>query len=148
MSPGRGEQKTCIALRMHYDLAVPVSVSFEPPAQFVVRSAGDVTESEVMGAISEMLGHPAMSGRTTALVITKDVTSAPSGSELRAIAVATKQLVDRGVTAIAFVTDSAFVYGVARMFAAYAELADIRTRVFLDLGDAREWLAESTGVLR
>lgn len=127
---------------------MPVTVAFEPPAQFVVRAAANVTHEEVIAGISEMLAHPGMSGKRTVLIAAQDVTGAPGTDELRAIVQATKQLVARGVVAIALVTPPGFVYGVARTFVAYAELADIRVRAVLDPADARRWLDESLKAAR
>ena len=124
---------------------MPVAVAFAPPDLFVVRATGDVTHDECQRALDDVLAHPA--GRTgesrKLLVDGRGVTSAPSRDELYALARDMKTFIARGYGPMAIVTDRTFVYGVARMFAVFAELFGLSVRAFKSFDEASDWLAQS-----
>ena len=68
------------------------------------------------------------------------VTGAPLRPELRQLARQLSELRDFGMVATAIVTNQGFVYGVARMFAMFAELLGYRVGVCLTMEDAFDWL--------
>ena len=59
---------------------------------------------------------------------------------LRDIVTVAHSLTTCGMRALAIVTEPGFVYGVARMFSALADLMNVHVEVFLDVVEARERL--------
>lgn len=121
---------------------MPIAVAFAPPDVFALRATGDVTYLECERAIDDILAHPAGS-RSEArriLVDGRGVTAAPSTAELQLLARDMRLLTDRGYGPIAIVTDRAFVYAVARMFAVFAEPFGMQVRAFLSVNEASTWL--------
>lgn len=76
------------------------------------------------------------------LVDARDVTGAPSTAELRRIAAEMKPLIDSGMGPIAIFTDSACIYGVARMFSVFAQTMSANVSAHRSPEDAEQWLAE------
>ena len=133
MAPGRAPRD---------NHCVPVAVGFAPPDVFVIHATGAVTYQECQRAIDDVLAHPAGS-RSEARKILADargVTTAPSTAELHKLARDMKLFIARGYGPIAIVTDRAFVYGVARMFAVFAEAFGMNVRAFLSVDEASSWL--------
>ena len=123
---------------------MPFVVSFREPDTFVLEVSGDLTYAVVRSAIDDLLDHPATGRARKLLIDNHRVTSAPTASELRAIAQDMKPLIERGVTVMAIVTDDALVYGVARMFGVFAEVFGLKVRAFRAMHDAEEWLRRRT----
>ena len=121
---------------------MPVKVSVQEPTRFVVDATGQVTGAETMRALQTILSDSHLAHGATVLVVARDVTGTPHSDELRDLAVATVALKERGLAGFAIVTEQRFVYGVARMFAALAELAGISVDVFRDQDAARSRLDE------
>lgn len=121
---------------------MPVRVSFEEPSRFVLEGTGTITGAESIDAFEEVQSHPRFQKGVTLLAVARDVTAAPPTDELRAIAASALALKNGGMSALAIVTDPGFTYGVARMFAALADLAGVQVEVFLDVNEARERLDE------
>jgi hypothetical protein len=119
---------------------MPVAVSLAPPDLFVVRATGDVPFHECQRAIDDVLAYSSDGGGRKILVDARGVASVPTTDELRVIARDMKLLVARGYGPIAFVTDRAFVYGVGRMFAVFAETFGMKMQAFLSVDDASHWL--------
>ena len=121
---------------------MPVSVRFEEPARFNLVATGRITSAECTGALEEVLSHPRFQSGVTVLALAHDVISVPRTDELRDIAAVAHTLSTGGMSALAIVTPPGFVYGVARMFSALADLMGVRCEVFLDAIEARERLDE------
>jgi hypothetical protein len=120
---------------------MPVAVGFAPPDAFVIRATGRVTYDECQRAIDDVLAHPAgHSGPHKLLVDGRGVVGAPNTRELRAIARDMTLFVSRGYGPMAIVTDTALIYGVARVFAVFARASGMAVRAFLTVDDASEWL--------
>lgn len=119
---------------------MPVAIAFAEPKTFVIHSTGAVSYPELQRAIDDLLAHPAFSRADRILIDARGVTGAPSTSELRALARDLKPLVDRGLSTMAIVTEQGFVYGVARMFAVFAEVFGLRVRACLSMEEAERWL--------
>lgn len=120
---------------------MPVRVlSFEEPSRFVLEGTGRITGAESIDAFEEVQRHPRFRTGVTLLAVTHDVTGVPPTNELREIAAAALALKNNGMSALAIVTDPGFVYGVARMFSALADLAGVRVDVFQSVDEAREHL--------
>lgn len=121
---------------------MPVVVAFAPPDLFVVRATGDVTYLECQRAVDDILAHPAASTSETRkiLVDARGVVGAPNTGELQALARDMKVFIARGYGPLAIVTDRTFVYGVARMFAVFAEAFGLNTSAFHTVQEASDWL--------
>jgi hypothetical protein len=119
---------------------VPVAVGFRPPDIFLIHASGEVTYEECQRSVDDMLAHPGMADGRKLLVDGHSVTGAPNASELRAIVRDMKPLFDRHICHMAIVTDKPFVYGVARMFAVFAEAFGLKVRAFRSMDDAEDWL--------
>lgn len=117
-----------------------VAVEFAAPSEFVVHASGRVTFDEVMRAEADLLAHPALDARARLLVDGREVEAAPTAAELRSIAREMKAVHARGVKHFAIVAGSDFVYGVARMFAVFAQAVSLHVAVFRDIESARRWL--------
>ena len=117
---------------------MPVSVAFDAPTRVILEATGKVTGAEVVRALTEVLHDPRFRPGTTILGIAHGVTAAPPTDELRDIVVVATSLRNAGMSALLVVTEPGFVYGVARMFAALADLAGVQVEVFQDIGEARE----------
>lgn len=121
---------------------MPVTVSVQEPTRFVVDATGKVTGAEGHSALDKVLSDPHFGQGATVLVLAHDVTGTPRTDELRDLAAAAVALKQRGLAGFAIVTEPGFVYGVARMFSALAELAGVPVDVFLDKEAARHRLDE------
>ena|SRR5690242_16366461 len=119
---------------------MPVAVSLAPPDLFVVRATGAVPFHECQRAIDDVLAYSSDEAGRKILVDARGVMSVPSTQELQVIARDMKLLVARGYGPIAFVTDRAFVYGVGRMFAVFAEAFGMKVQAFLSVDEASHWL--------
>src|SRR5690349_15009048 len=119
---------------------MPVAVSLAPPDLFVVRATGDVAFRECKRALDGVVAFSADEGARKILVDARGVISVPTTGELQVIARDMKLLVARGYGPIAFVTDRAFVYGVGRMFAVFAEAFGMKVQAFLSVDEASHWL--------
>ena len=120
---------------------MPLTVAFQEPDTLIVCASGEVTFDEVQVTRARILAHPRLSGATQMLVDGRTVSGAPSASELRTIATEMVPMLERGMGPIAIVTDSPMVYGVARMFATFAELVNATVMPFRCMADAERWLA-------
>lgn len=116
---------------------MPVSVSFETPARFILEGTGRITGAESVRALHEVLRHPGFGPGATLLAVAHDVTGAPPTDELRDIVIAANELRKAGMSALIIVTAPGYVYGVARMFASLADLAGVQVEVSQDLCEAR-----------
>lgn len=119
---------------------MPVAVGFAKPDVFAVRATGDVTYDECQRAIDEILYHRAADTARKILVDARGTVTAPKTHELQAIARDMRLLIARGYGPMAIVTDRTFVYGVARMFAVFAEAFGLRVRAFKTVDEASAWL--------
>jgi hypothetical protein len=122
---------------------VPVAFAFSAPLEIFVIAEGDVTFAEVAVLLDELIDDPGIVPGTGLLVDCRKVTGAPSTPELRLIARDLAPLRDRGVNRIAVCADSMFVYGIARMFAVFAELLGIHVAAFRDMEATKRWLSSS-----
>jgi hypothetical protein len=117
-----------------------LELAFQEPATFTVRAAGSVTYDQVQVLLRELRAHPLMRAGVSIIVDARDVDSVPTTSELRVIAVDLKTVFDLGLEAVAIVADQTFVYGVARMFAAFAEALGQNVHAFRCADEAHAWL--------
>jgi hypothetical protein len=117
------------------------AIDFEEPCYFRVQSWGAVTVGEMERFIEALAGDPRLAHANACLLVdAREVSDLPSASELRGVAESMGRLVERGLGPMAIVADKAFVYGVARMFATYAEGVSLRVHPFRCIEEARSWL--------
>jgi hypothetical protein len=121
---------------------MPVTYSVEPPALFLVLASGKVTLGEASALLTEIGEDNRLAPGSRMVIDGRNVTGAPLRLELRQIARQMAELKDVGLVATAIVTHEGFIYGVARMFAMFAELAGYRVGVCLTMEDAFDWLGE------
>ena len=119
---------------------MPVSLSFTEPTAFVLAADGAVTYSECHDVLGQLAAHPRFSGEARVLADARSVTKAPSGDELRALVQDLRPLMDRGVRTLGILTETTAIYGVARMFATFAETVDFEVPVFKTPSDAQRWM--------
>ncbi|HJQ21369.1 MAG TPA: STAS/SEC14 domain-containing protein [Gemmatimonadaceae bacterium] len=120
---------------------MPVALSFEEPSTFCISTSGAVTFDEVERLIGDLEADPRLTCGIRVLVDARAVSDVPTTSELRTIAADLGRLVPRGMQRIAVVTESTFVYGIARMFAVFADAVCITVHPFRCMSDATAWLA-------
>lgn len=116
---------------------MPLSLAFAEPSTFVVNASGEVTYEEVMELFEKILAHPRLGEGSDMLVDAEKVTGVPTTKELRVIARALRPLHVAGVSAMAIVTSSTFVYGIARMFSVLAESSGMRVSAFREMNEAQ-----------
>jgi hypothetical protein len=119
---------------------MPMSYDFPEPTTVLVRARGDVTYAEARRVQEELLADPRLHPGVHMFVDAAGVEKAPSASEIRELALRMPPLLDHGLGPIAIVTDSLFVYGVARMFGLFAEAVHAKVGAFRSADDAERWL--------
>ena len=122
---------------------MPTQVGFEAPARFILRSWGEVTADDVLGAYDTILTDPRLGPGTTTLGLSLEVTSAPDAIDLQSLAAALVQLKHKGVVAMANVTAPGAIYGAAKIFSVFAAKHSVRVEVFTDEAEARRYLDAS-----
>ncbi len=119
---------------------MPLALTYEEPQTFRIRVSGLVTFDEMERMIRVLEQDPHMRG---ALVLTdaREASDAPSSAELREIAVHAGRLAKNGLGPVAIVVGTTFLYGIARMFATFAEAVCMKVNPFRTMPEAEEWLA-------
>lgn len=120
---------------------MPIAVALGENDLIIIHATGAITYADGQRAIDDILAFGRQGEERNVLIDGRGVTTAPSTGELRALARDLKPLIDRGLGAMGIVTDTAFVYGVARMFAVFAEVFGLKVRAFRNMDDATMWLA-------
>ena len=108
---------------------MPYSVTFEEPQRFVMRQWGAIPAEESRLALGEIAEHPRFGAGATVLAIVSGATSAPASDELSELAAEVRTLVRRGLAGFVIVAEPGFIYGVARMFSASADMLGVHTEV-------------------
>ena len=121
---------------------MPLDLNFQEPDTFTVRASGHVTFDEIQAAFQQLSSDPRMCCGVGVIVDGREVDGVPSTTELRVIAGDLRALFDLGLCAVAIVADRTFVYGVARMFAAFAEALGENVHAFRCPVEARAWLED------
>jgi hypothetical protein len=116
-------------------------VEHRPPHTYVVHVSGPVTPTDTQALQSDLLARPTFPG-SVILVDARDVTNAPSTPEVRQIARDMRSFVAVGVRAMAIVTPTGVLYGIARMFSAFTSIIGLNVEAFTEVPDAECWLEE------
>ena len=123
---------------------MPLDLAFQEPSTFVIRASGNVTFDESQRMIDQLRDDPRVRADVGVYVDGRDVESAPTTMELRILAGDLKPVFDQGIGAMAIVADKTFVYGIARMFQAFAEALGENVHAFRSPDEARDWLTDQT----
>jgi hypothetical protein len=121
---------------------MPVVVGFAPPSLLLIRTTGDITYAECQRAIDQILATLGDASATCLLIEQVNVRSLPEQDDIRRLARDFVPVAARGVRHVAIVSDQAHVYGVARMFAVFAEPFGFEVRAFRKVDDAERWLRQ------
>ena len=110
-------------------------------ACIIIRLEGSVTDSDLIDGQRRMFSDPLFQGHYSRLVDASDVTEfAVSANTVRAVA---KAAVERGLRKAALISnDTDLVYGLMRMYQAYAE-PPAEVAVYHNTQEALAWLAKS-----
>lgn len=119
-----------------------VAVTYDEPSTFLVFASGDVTAEDMRFVLHQIRTHREFDAGARILVDARTMAGAPTTEELRAVALDLKPLVDGGLRAIAIVAESQYIYGVARMFTAFASTVNVNAATFRTVDEAQHWLAE------
>jgi hypothetical protein len=123
---------------------MPIEIMELEAQTLTVRAYGDVTLDECRQYQKQLLADPRMRSGIHLLADLTGVTGAPSAAELRTVAREFQPLIEKGLGRIALLSDSTFMYGVARMFCVFAESVGMTVAVFRDRAEAQEWLDSQT----
>ena len=121
---------------------MPVTWSFDDGSTFTIAGMGAVTLEEFDRAITAILEHKRFVPGSRLLLDGLAVERVPGTEQLRQAAAVLSQLSSRGLSRVAIVAEKTSIWGVARMFSAFASLLGVNIRAFRDSNEAREWLAE------
>ena len=121
---------------------MPASYHISPViACIIVRLEGAVTDGDLIEGQRRMFSDPLFQGHYSRLVDATDVTElAVSADTVRTVA---KAAVERGLRKAALISnDTVLVYGLMRMYQAYAE-PPAEVAVYHSMQEALVWLAQS-----
>src|SRR5512143_3750713 len=125
--------------------SLTVSVRYEIDACAGVirtRLSGAVTLADMFGYYSALASDSALRPNFSVLADCRDVTGVPTFAELSMVATAEPRIArEVRPTRAAVVVSSAWLFGIARQFAALAEPNGIRVVPFYNAGEAERWLA-------
>jgi hypothetical protein len=123
---------------------MPYSYEISESEQVVViRGTNHISLDDSLTLINEIASSQNFKREYKMLVDVRNMKNVPSPSEVKAFASALGQLRDKFQSSIAVVVAGELNFGMARMTSIYAELEQIRMRVFYDYEDACKWLSQS-----
>ena len=122
---------------------MPVTYQINRKTGFIeTRCTGEVTLDEVLSHFQQLEVEPSLPKRLDVLLDLAEMTSLPESDELLEVTRAVARLktrVEWGACAIVANRDALF--GMIRVFEAFAEGLFARTHVFRKRADAKHWLA-------
>lgn len=102
---------------------------------------GNVSISEIIDGLKGLMNHPDFSPGFNGLVDMRNSTVNSTPEEVRRIAeLMTGQREKIGMSRSAVVVSKDVIFGMARMFQVFAEQSSIKTELFRDINEARQWL--------
>ena len=122
-------------------------VTYEIDREFALirtRCTGDVTFAEVVSHFRELENHASLPARLDVLLDLTEMQSIPDSDQLTSVAREVeilRQKVDWGSCAI--VANRDILFGISRMFHAFAEAHFANLNVFRELAEAELWLAST-----
>jgi hypothetical protein len=126
---------------------MPVVYAIDEPRKFIhTRCVGDVTLDEVLGHFDTLVQDPDCPARLDVLLDLSEMTSIPESGQLWTVSKKIEKTLPQvqfGCCAIVAVRDALF--GMTRVFEAFAESYFSSLRVFKSLEEAQEWLAKREG---
>jgi hypothetical protein len=117
---------------------MPVTVRFEEPSTFVLCGSGKITLAEYQRAIAEIMVDPRPMSHL--LIDGREALSVPPTAEVKEGAAMLPRLLSKGLAGTAVVANRPAIYGVARMFAVFASLFNVKVRAFREMDEAQAWL--------
>lgn len=136
-----GNPMFAVQPRPHPQSSVPLDVEYHEPARFKIRASGEVTMSQIEAVAAQLLAHPGLADGSDMIVEADEVEQVPPTADLRAVASMMVPMLHRGLGALAIVSKKPFIYGVARVFAVFAETVGAKVYAFREPDDANRWLA-------
>ena len=126
---------------------MPVSYHIDESLSTIhTRCFGNVTFDEVIDHFQVLQRDPDCPGKLDVLLDLTECTSVPESGQLRTVDAAVGKIQDRvRFGACAVVVRDDLMFGMARMFLAFAENRFEITQVFRDLAEGKKWL-ESTSL--
>ncbi len=123
--------------------SVPVSYQIDRELALIrTRCRGDVSFAEVVDHFRELQSDPSLPARLDVLLDLTEMQSIPESDQLQSVAREVAHLkgkLEWGACAI--VARSDLLFGMSRIFHAFAEAHFARSNVFRDLEAAERWLA-------
>ena len=119
---------------------MPVELSFEEPALFVITARGEVTYDQVHRMLGDLLAHQKLAPGTAIYIDNRGVTKTPSIAEVALITRQFAGVFSKGARRVAIVTGGEVVYRVSQVFAGFASTVGATVKVFRDEESAREWV--------
>ena len=102
---------------------------------------GTVSISEIIDGLQELMTHPDFSPGLNGLVDMRNSTVNSTPEEVKRIAeLMTSHREEIGISRSAVVVSKDAIFGMARMFQVFAEKSSIKTQLFRDIDEARQWL--------
>jgi hypothetical protein len=122
---------------------VPISYVLDPERRLIrTTCAGEVTLEEVWDHFEALVRQTGLPERLDVLLDLRSTTSLPTGEQVRAAAGSAALLSSRlAWGACAVIASSDALFGMSRVFEAYAGELFERIAVFRDLAEATAWLA-------
>lgn len=123
---------------------MPVTYEIDQSQEFIhTKCMGKVTFDEVSGHFRELEQNPACPKRLDVLLELAELTGVPDADELMGVSEIIGSIRERvEFEACAIVGSTDLLFGVSRMFEAYAKGQFRVTRVFRGIPEAKAWLAE------
>jgi hypothetical protein len=119
---------------------MPIALSFEEPSTFVACGSGTVTLHEAQEMVARILEDERLGPGTALLGDIRALERAMPVSDVRFVATLFPRLTERGLGRVAIVADRSSIYGVARMFSAFAAMLRVDVCAFRQIEEAQAWL--------
>ena len=122
---------------------MPVTYRIDPDAKLIrTRCMGEVTFTEVADHFRELERDPACGEDFDVVLDLSEVSSIPTPGQLRAVTIEIERLQPKiPFRACAVVANTDVLFGMSRMFEAFAEERFRAIRVFRTVEEAEGWLA-------
>lgn len=123
------------------EVEMPLAFEFADPRTLSVRASGTVTLAEVEEVIQDLITDARFARGIRVVADCRDVEQTLSTAELRTVARDIQPLVAMGLGPVAVITGSVFIFGITRMFGAFAEAVGARIHAVRTVEEAYAWLA-------
>jgi hypothetical protein len=126
---------------------MPVTYVIDKPRKFIhTRCLGDTTLEEVIGHFDELVQDPDCPDQLDVLLDLSEMNSVPESDQLWTVSKKIGNTVSRvRFDRCAIVAVEDVIFGMSRVFAAFAENHFEAVQVFRDQKEAQNWLAKKNG---